>query len=333
VLRFILRRLLISIPILLLGSMLVFTLVVNAGDPLEQFRLNPKVTKAQVALREHQVGLDKPITTRYFTWLKGIIHGDFGKKLDNTTPVRDSLYRAARVTLKLVILAQILAVLLGVSIGVLAAVRQYRFFDYFATGTSFLIFAVPTFCVGVLLKEFIAIRLNNVLKGHGHAAFFGTIGEKSDTLCASGCSVGTHLFDFFGHFILPTLTLMLVSFAGYSRYQRASTLETLSSDYVRTARAKGLSERKVIIRHALRNALIPVTTVVALDFGAIVGGAIITERIFEWKGMGSLLVESLTKIDPNVLLGWLMLTAVAVVVFNLIADILYAFLDPRIRVG
>jgi peptide/nickel transport system permease protein len=139
--------------------------------------------------------------------------------------------------------------------------------------------------------------------------------------------------DYFWHLLLPSISLIVISFAGYSRYERASMLDNLGSDYVRTARAKGLPERRVIFRHAFRNSLIPLTTVVALDFAAIIGGAIITERVFGWKGMGSFFIEGLTNADPNPVLAFVMVTAIAVVVFNIIADVLYAWLDPRIRVG
>jgi len=336
VLRFVIKRLIISIPILFLASMLVFVLVVKAGDPLEDLRLRPGVTKAEIAQRSHQLGLDKTLPQRYVTWITHFVRGDFGLSIDNQ-PVRPEVFRALSVTLRLVLLAQVLAVVLGILVGIVSAVRQYTAFDYAATGVSFLFYAIPTFCVGVLLKEYGALKINDFLEARGHSRIIKTIGDSTPNFCTpshpQNCTFGAQLLDKFGHYLLPTLTLMLISYAGYSRYQRASMLETLNSDYVRTARAKGLRERRVIMRHAFRNALIPIATIIALDFGAVFGGAIITERIFGWQGMGTLFVNSLTKIDPNTLLAFMMVTAMAIIFFNLMADIVYAYLDPRIRLG
>jgi peptide/nickel transport system permease protein len=180
------------------------------------------------------------------------------------------------------------------------------------------------------LKEFGAIKFNNVLEGWGHSRWIATVG--SQTVNFQG-SFWDRAFDSFGHLVLPTITLTIISYAAYSRFQRASMLDTMSSDYVRTAKAKGLTQRRVVLKHAFRNALIPVTTLIAIDFGALIGGAIITENVFAWHGMGTLLRDSVVAVDPNVTLAVVMVTAVTVVVFNIIADILYAYLDPRIRLG
>ena len=335
-LSFIVRRILVSIPLLILASIVAFILVVNTGDPLEDLRIKqPPTPPATIALREQQLGLDKPVVERYITWLGNAVHGDFGKTIKNK-PVWEAVSRALGVTLRLVIFAEIVSVLLGVLIGVISAVKQYSWFDYSATTGAFLLYSLPVLAVGSFLKFILAIRLNRWI-GRADDPLIKTIGEGTANFCTKNkpynCGFIPSVTDFLSHAFLPMLTLVLITFAGYARFSRAAMLETLNADYVRTARAKGLGERRVIVKHAFRNALMTVATVVSLDFGALIGGAILTETIFEWHGMGRVLVESITKIDPNLLLGWFFVTAVAVIAFNLLADILYAVLDPRIRLG
>jgi peptide/nickel transport system permease protein len=323
---FVIRRLLISIPIVLLSSVLVFLLVANSGDPLAQLKArNPPPSPDVIALREHELNLDKPMPQRYVYWVTHFFRGDMGKAVDGRD-VRPLLVRRIGVTMRMVILAMMLALFLAVAAGVLSAVRQYTVTDYTFTALGFLFLSMPVFWLGALLKEFGAIRLNQLFGqqvvytvGEATPNFEGTFAEK--------------IADWAGHLILPTLALALIFFAGWSRYQRAAMLDVLNSDYIRLARAKGLSRSRVMVRHALRNALIPLTTVVAIDFAAILGGAVITERVFSWQGLGSLLLDGIRDSDVNVVLAWLMVTSILVVVFNLIADVLYAFLDPRIRYG
>jgi peptide/nickel transport system permease protein len=327
VLTFILRRLLIALPLLFLASILVFALVVNAGDPLASLRERPN-TENQVARLTKELNLDKPMLQRYGIWLKGAVHGDFGVDTKGRA-VEPKVYSALKTTLRMVLVAFLVAITLGVSVGVFSALRQYSKFDYSFTFVAFLFFAMPVFWFAVLLKEYGAVKLNNVLEGWGYARWISTIGPATPGFQGSFMA---RLGDNLGHLILPTITLALISFATYSRYQRSSMLETLKSDYVRTARAKGISEKRVVYRHAFRTALIPIATLVALDFGVLIGGAIITENIFAWRGMGTLLRDSvLNDIDPNTAMAVLMIIAFTVVVFNLIADIVYAYLDPRIR--
>jgi peptide/nickel transport system permease protein len=230
------------------------------------------------------------------------------------------------VTLRMVILASILAIVLAIGAGVLSAVKQYTPTDYTFTFLGFLFLSMPVFWLAALLKEYGAIRLNKLF---GEQVVY-TVGAETPNLTGS---FGDKLANYAGHLVLPTVALALISFAAWSRYQRATMLDVLGSDYIRLARAKGLSRSRVMTRHALRNALIPLVTVVAIDIGAVFGGAVITERVFSWQGMGALLVQGVTTNDVNVLLAWLMVTSVIVVLFNLIADVLYAVLDPRIRYG
>ena len=259
------------------------------------------------------------------TWLGNFVQGDMGKSIRGVE-VRPLLWQRLKVTLRMVILASVLAIILAIGAGVLSAVKQYTPTDYTFTFLGFLFLSMPVFWLAALLKEYGAIRLNKVF---GEQVVY-TVGAETPNLTGG---FGTRMADYAGHLILPTVALALISFAAWSRYQRATMLDVLGSDYIRLARAKGLSRSRVMTRHALRNALIPLVTVVAIDIGAVFGGAIITERVFSWQGMGALLVQGVQTSDVNVLLAWLMVTSVLVVLFNLIADVLYAVLDPRIRYG
>jgi peptide/nickel transport system permease protein len=325
-LSFIVRRLLISIPLVLLASVLVFLLVANSGDPLAELKSrNPPVPQQVIENREHDLGLDKPLPQRYVSWLGNFVQGDMGETIRGVE-VRPLLWQRLQITLRMVILASVIAIVLAIGAGVLSAVRQYTVTDYTFTFAGFLFLSMPVFWLAALLKEYGAIRLNKLF---GQQVVF-TVGAETPNLTGS---LGHRLADYAGHLFLPTLALALISFAAWSRYQRATMLDVLSSDYIRLARAKGLSRSRVMTRHALRNALIPLVTVVAIDTGAVLGGAIITERVFSWQGMGALLVQGVETSDLNILLSWLMVTSVIVVLFNLIADVLYAVLDPRIRYG
>jgi len=323
---FIIRRLLIAIPLVLLSSVLVFLLVANSGDPLADLKgRNPPVPPQVIQAREHQLLLDQPLPQRYWHWLTHFVRGDMGKSIRGVE-VRPLLWQRMKVTLRMVILASIIAIVLAIGAGVLSAVKQYTPTDYTFTFLGFLFLSMPVFWLAALLKEYGAIRLNKLF---GKQVVF-TVGAETPNLAGS---FGHRIADYAGHLVLPTIALALISFAAWSRYQRATMLDVLGADYIRLARAKGLSRRRVMVRHALRNALIPLVTVVAIDIGAVFGGAIITERVFAWQGMGALLVQGAVTSDPNILLAWLMVTSILVVLFNLIADVLYAVLDPRIRYG
>ena len=322
---FILRRLGISIPLVVASSFLVFMLVAAAGDPLAELRGNPSIPQSTIDARRRQLNLDKPVLVRYGMWAKGAVRGDFGTSFVTGEKVGPKLWRAMGVTLRLLVGAVLLAVLFGVLIGVGAALRQYSKFDYGATFFAFLFFSMPVFWLAAVLKD-AGIRFNQFI---GHNVFF-TVGEETPGISGGFFSLWG---DRLGHLILPCLTLILIQIASWSRYQRASMLEVLNADYVRTARAKGLSPWRVITRHALRNALIPIVTLVAIDFGLLLSGAVITETVFAWSGMGRLLVDGLRRQDSNVVQAWLLVSATMVVTFNLLADVLYGYLDPRIRRG
>jgi peptide/nickel transport system permease protein len=323
------RRLFASILVLLASSILVFVLVAQTVDPLAQFRTRQPPPPPEFFEEQRRVlGLDKPILSRYWDWLTGVVHGDFGNNIAGQ-PVSDAIWVRLGVTARMVVLAMIIAVVLAVVVGVVTAVRKNKPSDYIATIVSYVLIALPVFWFAVLLKTFVAIKVNEWV---GSTILY-TASEESPGI--SVYESGWPLYkDRLQHLVLPTIALALITYAAWSRFQRASMLDVMSSEYMRFARAKGLPYRKVLLKHGLRNALIPTTTVVALGLGAIFGGAIITERVFNWNGMGSYLTENgLGQSDLNVVLAWLIVSSFFIVLFNLIADLLYAVLDPRIRLS
>ncbi|GMM95248.1 MULTISPECIES: ABC transporter permease [Microbacterium] len=502
---FIIRRLIASIFVLFAATFLMYILTSFAGDPLDELRQSNAPNKAElIESRTRLLNLDVPPPLRYFLWLGGIFRGDFGVSVQGQ-PVNALLGNAITATLTLVTTATIVAIVLGISVGIVSALRQYSGFDYFVTFLSFLFFSLPIFWVAVLLKQYGAIEINNWLAdptfaipviivvsllagllwmsviggtwkrrliifgisalatgavmtylsltrwfsdpsigivvysalaigiafgvtavstglqnrralyvalgiaGAGIALYYpmmtsllngmtlglfvvyavatvlvcGAVGwflggadrgpvvrtaaltgvlvaafialEKYmqyweaysnssrirgrpiATVGASTPGLGGNFWvqgiDLFTHLLLPTIAIILVSFASYTRYSRASLLEVMNQDYIRTAKAKGLTQRTVVVRHAFRNALIPITTIIAFDVGAIVGGAVITETVFGWTGMGRLFVDGLNAVDPNPVMAFFVVTGALAVLFNLVADLVYAALDPRIKVG
>ncbi len=505
-LRFILRRVGISALILLLGSVFLFILTINSGDPLKDLRESRDENRAtQMEQRTRLMGLDQPWYQRYWVWLVGVgkcftLSCDLGRSSTGVN-MTAALGDAASSTLRLVTLATVLAIAIGVTLGILAAIRQYSGFDYAVTFMAFLFFSLPVFWFAVLLKQFGAIKFNNWIKDPsvslttaivigllagitvasvlggdgkrrlmtfgitglfifgaityfdsvgwwrkpalglgivvlvsvaaalllvmlttglrnkkviyaaattivvgiiGYFAFQGWITDASYTrlLIMLGIAVAvaipigwfwggwdkavtiwvsigtavafalmtaldqllrnfaafleakgnrpvigtigsgtpnfegafwTGIWDWGVQLILPTIVLTVISLASYSRYTRASMLETIQQDYVRTARSKGLSERVVMSKHALRNALIPITTIVAFDFAGLISGAVVTESVFGWQGMGALFQQGLDRVDPMPVMAFYLVTGTAAVLMNLVADIAYAFLDPRIR--
>jgi peptide/nickel transport system permease protein len=319
------RRLLVSIPVLLVASFLMFVTVAASGDPLSDLKTkNPRPPAQTIRNAEHRLRLDQPILERYWHWLTGIVHGDFGPAVQGggTLNIRTEIASRALITFRLVFFAMLLAAFLGIVIGVVTARKQYTSIDYSLGFVGFVFLAMPTFWFAILLKEG-AIWSNR----HGFTSF-DTIGEANPTV---GPGFLAHLSDTFNHLILPTVVLAVISYPPWSRFVRASMLEVMNSDYIRLARAKGISPRRVLIRHALRTALIPFVTVTALDVASILGGAVITEYIFQWHGMGDFLISSINYKDPYAILAWLLVAGTAVIVFNLLADLLYGVLDPRIR--
>jgi peptide/nickel transport system permease protein len=326
---YILRRTVAGILVLLVVSFVVFILVALSGNPLALLYANPRISPATIKAARLALHLNQPLLERYWNWLLGMLHGSFGTSFAGQA-VGPQLGQRLLVTVRLTIPVVIISVILAVVIGVVGAVRQYHAVDYVSTGLSYIFFATPVFILALLLKDFLAVDVN---QWAGHTILY-TVGTESPGLTGSTWTLFTNSIQ---HMVLPVVTLVLVTYASWSRFQRASLLDVLNADYIRLARAKGLSPRRVLFVHALRNALIPVTTVVALDFAGLLGGVIITEIIYSWNGMGTLFYNALagggSGISPYVYIvqGWLIVAATAVIVFNIIADVLYAFLDPRIR--
>ena len=318
-LSYVVRRLLYSVVVLLATSFLVFTFVSVSGDPLAALRVTPDYDPNTIKRIEEENNLDKPVPVRYVYWLKDAVRGDFGTTLLGDRPILPDLWRVMKNTLMLVFVAELLAVLIAVGIGVFAALRQYSIFDYSSTAFSFVGLAMPVFWLALMLQVLVV----SIYESTGHRLF------PISSLNSIDPGTGVDFWvDRAHHLVLPVLVLMVASIATYSRYMRASMLEVVNSDYVRTARAKGLDERSVTMKHAFRNALIPLVTLVAINFGALLGGVIVTETVFSLDGMGLYFVTNLLTNDPYPVMAWLMVTAVMIIIFNLVADITYGYLDP-----
>jgi len=315
--RYIVRRLLIAVPTLLVISFVIYAILALAPiDPLSQFGADPRVpAEVRERIRE-SLGLNQPWPIRYVKWVTAMFRGDFGVSFMSHSSVGDLIAQRLPNTLAVVGVAYILGVLMGIPVGMISAIKRYSFFDHAATTLAFMGFSVPTFFTGLLLIIIFGIKLrwfpfiySSTLQVHDLA----TLGQQIKQS------------------IMPITVLALFDVATIARYVRAEMLEHLPLDYVRTARGKGLVERMVVLRHVLRNSLIPVVTLVALGVPAVFGGAIVTEQVFRVPGIGELLVTSIGNGDIPVVATVVFIFAVLVVLFNLAADILYAVLDPRIR--
>jgi peptide/nickel transport system permease protein len=322
-LRYIARRVIFSIPVLLISSILVFLVIRANGDFLKSLTANPRADPMAVAKARHALGLDKSGPEQYIAWFTNFIRGRWGVSLLTSEPVVKDIRDALWNTLVLGSVATVFSLIVGVGIGVYSALRQYSLFDHVSTGAAFFGLSIPNFWFGLMLQILFGIYLVRWLH-LSEPIFYITGMFKPGT-------TGFHLMDRVRHIVLPALVLSVQIIAIYSRYIRASMLEIMQSDFMRTARAKGLSERRVIVRHAMRNALIPLTTQLAIDVGTLAGGLIITEQVFQWPGMGKFFIDAFTNGDYPQVLPWVMITVSFVILFNLVADIAYAFLDPRIR--
>ena len=316
--RYVLRRFLQAIP-LLLGISIASFVIMNAvpGGPLSAYENSPGITAADLQRLEHSLGLDQPVHVRYVTWLGKFVSGDWGYSYATHLPVLRMIGERLPNTVYLMTTVYVVTLLIAIPIGVLTAFRQYSLFDHAVTGATFVGLSTPTFWLGLLLIIAFGLELRILPLGG---------------MTAPGAS-SFDLFDRLRHLILPVATLSLVGIGRYVRYLRASMLETLGQDYIRTARAKGLPEGSVVGRHALKNAAIPLVTVAALDLPEIFVGALVTEQIFGWPGMGRLFWDSATRDDYPVLMGILSVSAALIIFSNLVADVIYGYLDPRIRYG
>jgi peptide/nickel transport system permease protein len=362
--KYAIRRAVQAIPVLFGITIVVYAILLAApGGPTARFANNPRVTLADKEAFKKAWGLDQPIPVQYCRWLgvcnpngeglgvfisdkgtpnflpgflgggtNGVLHGDFGVSVDSGEPVIGRVTRAALPTLILASFALVIWIIIAILIGVYAAVKRYSLFDQLATVFAYIGFAMPTFWLGLMLIFIFSGPGLNILPAGGMTTTRLSPPFGSDAYWTYfGAKPAEALIDIGRHLILPVFTLVVVNIAGDSRFIRASMLEALSQDYVRTAKAKGLPARTVTFKHALRNALLPVVTNIGLEIPFLFTGAIVTETIFSWPGIGKLTIDATREFDYPTLMGVLLVTSVVVVFANLVADIAYAIVDPRIQ--
>jgi peptide/nickel transport system permease protein len=338
---YILRRLGQAIPQLFIISVILFMLMQAFGDPVATLGARTPPKPEDKARLRRMLGLDQPAYVQYLTWLvgndwqkidmdgdgvpetygqrKGILRGDWGNSLVTRRPVLEMIGDRLPNTLMLMITAEIVIIILSLTIGLYSALRPYSLFDNIVTGLSFIGYSMPVFWLALMLMYIFAVNFRK-----WGLPYLPTVGMFDP-------QVGKTPGELIKHMILPVATLAIISIAGYSRFVRSSVLEVLSQDYVRTARAKGVRAAGVVLRHALPNAALPFITLVGLDIPFLLAGAVVTERIFAWPGMGRLFIDHTERADFPMLMGILMLISIAVVVFQIITDLVYSMVDPRIR--
>lgn len=313
--QFLVKRVLQAIPLLIGVSVIGFALMHLApGGPLAVYTLNPTITAQDIERIKQVFGLDQPIYIQYLKWATGMFTGNWGNTFFGGRPVLDVIMERMPATFLLMGSGMSLAVVIGMLIGILGAVKRYSIFDYLATTGAMVALSFPTFWFGLMAIFVFALKLGWLPSG----GMF-TLGGEED------------LVDLARHLILPTVVLSLVLVAQWSRYTRSSFLEVIHQDYIRTAKSKGLSAARVLFGHAFPNALAPLIALAGIQLPWLFSGALVTETIFGWPGMGRLFVDSLTMKEYPVLMGMIMITAAAVIVGNLLADVINALIDPRIR--
>jgi peptide/nickel transport system permease protein len=319
---YIIRRVFQAIPLILFISIVIFALLqITPGGPLARFENDPTITAEDLQNIRDRLGLDDPIPVQYGRWLGLIVQGDLGTSYITNQPVLEMIQERLPNTLKLMVTAFTVTILLAIPIGILSAVKQYSLFDHFVTSLAFAGQSIPIFWFGLVLILVFYVALDNPWTGEPLFPSGGiySLDKQGDFI------------DGLWHMVLPVTMLSLAWMSWYTRFLRSSMLDVLHQDYVRTARAKGLRERLVLLRHGFPNAIIPMITLIALDLPTLFSGAVFTETIFSWPGMGRLFFQSALRRDYPVLMAIVMFTAVLIVFSNLLADILYALLDPRIR--
>jgi len=311
---YLLRRAVQAVVILLLVSMIGFVILHLApGGPLSQFANSGDLTPADVARIERTFGLDRPLPVQYLDWLGRMLTGDWGRSFRDQQPVLHIIGSHIGATVELMLTSTLLAIGLGTSIGILGAVKRNSLFDSLSTVVTMVLLSIPTFWFGLLMIYVFSVELNWLPSGNRYTAGDGSFMNQ------------VH------HLIAPSVVLGLVTMASWSRYMRSSMLDVINHDFVRTARSKGLTERRILLRHILRNALLPMVTIAGLQIPALLGGALVTETVFAWPGMGRLFLDSISYRDYPTVMGILMCTAFLVLLGSLIADLLYGLADPRIR--
>lgn len=341
--QYILRRLLQAVPLLLIITFVLFLLTNNMGDPLATLGGRQRIRAADRERLMRQFGLDQPVAVQYLYWLagndwtrvdkdgdgvadepgqrKGVLRGDFGVSIVTRRPALDLILERLPNTLLLMLPAEILIVFFSLVVGIYSALRQYSWADNLLTSLSFIGYSMPVFWLALMLMYVFAVNF----KAWG-LPYFPTVGMFEP-------EAGKTAPQVLWHMVLPVATLTIISVAGYSRYVRAAMLEVIHQDYIRTATAKGLPRRMVVYGHALKNASLPLVTIIGLDLPLLLAGAIVTESIFAWPGMGRLFIDHTERADVAVIMGIMVMISVAVVFFQIVTDLVYAYLDPRIRLA
>jgi peptide/nickel transport system permease protein len=341
--QYVIRRLLQAIPLLLIITFVLFLLTQNLGDPLATLGGRQRLRAADKARLMRQFGLDQPVVLQYVYWLvgndwrqvdtdgdgtpdkpgtrKGVLRGDFGTSIVTRRPALDVISERLPNTLLLMVTAEFLIIMFSLVVGIYSALRQYSIIDNIITSLSFIGFSMPVFWLALMLMYIFAVNLKRW--GLPHLPTVGMFEPEA----------GKTPQQILWHMVLPVATLTIISVAGYSRYVRASMLEVINQDYIRTAKAKGLPHQTVVYSHALKNAALPLVTIVGLDLPLLLAGAVVTESIFAWPGMGRLFIDHTERADVAVIMGILVMISVAVVIAQIVTDVVYAYLDPRIRLA
>lgn len=320
--KYIIRRVIQAVPLLLLFSLTIFMLMqAIPGGPLAAYENNPNITSADLERLKLELGLDVPLHIQYLNWLSAVLRGDWGTSQITRRPALVEIGEKLPNTLYLSLIAFFGALLIAIPIGITSAIRQYSWFDHLMTTIAFIGQSMPVFWFGLILIIIFHATIKNPITGGPLLPGGGmyTIGAPPT------------LEDRITHLILPASVLIFFSLGSHIRYMRAGMLDVMHQDYIRTAHAKGLRERAVIVKHAFKNSIIPLVTIIGLEIPGLVSGALITETIFSWPGMGRLFFNSIERADYAVMMGSLMISATLIVSFGLITDIVYGFLDPRIR--
>ncbi|NJN84224.1 MAG: ABC transporter permease [Caldilineaceae bacterium] len=335
---YIIRRLLQAIPLLIVISMIVFLMISLApGGPMSAFEENPNLTAEDLARLEEKLGLNRPIHERYLEWAGRIIVGDWGYSNATRRPVLVEIGDRVGNTLQLMLVAFTVTLIIALPIGILSALKQYSLFDHLATFLAFVGQSIPIFWFGLILIIVFNVWLNNPVSPTTGFAFSNFVDCADCQPLMPGGGMAPYgvedptVWQRIQHMILPVAMLALYGAGTYTRYMRGQMLEVVHLDYIRTARAKGLAERTTVMRHAIKNAITPVITIIALELPILFGGALFTETIFSWPGMGRLFYRSAQRVDFPLLMGIVMINAVLIIVFNMLADVTYAVLDPRVR--
>jgi peptide/nickel transport system permease protein len=316
---YLLRRILQALVVLMINTVLIFALSRLSADPMAEYNARPGLTADDKIRIAHNLGLDQPIPIQYLSWIGKALQGDMGNSLFSKQPVSKLIIERLPMTLILMAVSEVIILIFSLILGIVAAIKQYSMLDNVITSLSFIGFSLPIFFVGLSL-----LIIFGVLFKQWGLPFLPTGSDVWDT---------HNIYEMARHLVLPVTTLAVIQIAGYSRYLRSSILEVLSQDYVRTARAKGVVEKVILFKHVLRNAALPLITILGLDLAAMLGGAVVTESVFSWPGMGRLFWEYAQRGDFPVVNGVLLLTSTAVVGLTIITDVVYTFVDPRIRLS